>query len=527
METIAILIPCTSKNKDEWKTMKDSYLYNLTLKTFLYTQTKEYNYVFYIGYDEDDRLYGNTEEQNIITKFEKVFHNISFKFISMKDIKKGHLTVMWNRLYKQSYDDGCSYFFQCGDDIKFHTENWVKDSVSTLKEHNDIGITGPMNNNAVILTQCMVSRKHMQIFGYFFPSEIINWCCDDWYNIVYSPDNFFPLMSHYCSNEGGDPRYVINNDPMYVADLRANTERLRHDAAVIAKRDRKILLTYIADVAIQTTNVMTQMSGMSVIVCGCTKNSAHYIADHLERLYGIKEMFADFHMVIYENDSTDKTTNVLSEFKKTHGDFHYISETLVLPEDQTKQHRPQIIAHGRNTLMRYLETMGRPFDYTIMVDLDSVVSEFDPIQMTKLFTYPVEQWDGLTANCRGRYYDIWALRISKDIWDENVHSHLWRAPIPYDCWVEAMRTGDSNLFVRNNQVKIPNTISELIPVESSFGGFAIYRSNAIVGCRYSAIVDGALVCEHVAFHHDMKTIHDAKLAICPGFVMAAQPEHMN
>ena len=29
---------------------------------------------------------------------------------------------MWNVLFKQAYDDGCDYFYQCGDDIEFKTK---------------------------------------------------------------------------------------------------------------------------------------------------------------------------------------------------------------------------------------------------------------------------------------------------------------------------------------------------------------------------------------------------------------------
>ena len=50
---IALLIPCTSKGRDQWQTIKDSYLDNLSVKHFLLTQDKEHEYVFYIGYDGD------------------------------------------------------------------------------------------------------------------------------------------------------------------------------------------------------------------------------------------------------------------------------------------------------------------------------------------------------------------------------------------------------------------------------------------------------------------------------------------
>ena len=51
----------------------------------------------------------------------------------------------------------------------------------------------------------------MLIFGWFFPEEIKNWYCDDWYNIIYKPYHFFPLTKHVCYNNGGEPRYNIVN----------------------------------------------------------------------------------------------------------------------------------------------------------------------------------------------------------------------------------------------------------------------------------------------------------------------------
>jgi hypothetical protein len=244
---IALLIPCTSKGRDEWNSMKDTYLYNYTLKTFLLTQTKEYNYTFYIGYDEDDRIYSKSLEQRVIKLFKTVFTNVVFKFIPFIDIKKGHVTKMWNILFKQAYDDGYDYFFQCGDDINFKTKDWVKDCITVLQNNNNIGLSGPLNNNNRILTQAMVSRKHMEIFGYFFPEEIINWCCDDWYNYVYHPTYFYPLKDHFCSNEGGLPRYEVNNDSNFVDDYKNKVTELRKNAYELAQSDKIKIDKYITN----------------------------------------------------------------------------------------------------------------------------------------------------------------------------------------------------------------------------------------------------------------------------------------
>lgn len=226
---VALLIPTTSKGR-AWKSVKDSYIYNYSIKTCLQTLTPDYTYVFYIGYDADDPLFSTEASRAVLTAVVANMPNVSIQFIPFTDIPKGYLTKMWNVLYKKAYDDGCDYFYQCGDDIVFTTKHWVKDSIAALRKNNDIGIAGPLNNNARILTQVMVSRRHMDIFGFFFPEELINWCCDDWYNYLYHDKHFFPLRKHLCNNVGGEPRYVIHNNPNFnvghLAELRATAQKL-------------------------------------------------------------------------------------------------------------------------------------------------------------------------------------------------------------------------------------------------------------------------------------------------------------
>ena len=54
---IGLLIPTTCKGRDNWGTVKDTYLFKLTLKSFLLSQDKEHEYIFYIGIDSDDRIF--------------------------------------------------------------------------------------------------------------------------------------------------------------------------------------------------------------------------------------------------------------------------------------------------------------------------------------------------------------------------------------------------------------------------------------------------------------------------------------
>ena len=77
---IGFIIPCTSRGRN-WKHMNETYLYNLTLKTFLLYQDKEHEYHFYLGVDNDDPIFNNATEQNIVRRFTNIFKNIHIHFV--------------------------------------------------------------------------------------------------------------------------------------------------------------------------------------------------------------------------------------------------------------------------------------------------------------------------------------------------------------------------------------------------------------------------------------------------------------
>ena len=218
----------TSIGRD-WENIEESYFYQIFLRSLIGTTTSKYFYKIYVVIDNDDNLFFNEDFKNLETL--EILFNISIIKIVNHNVKKGHLTKLWNLAFKKAYSDGCQYFYQCGDDIQFVTFNWIDDCINQLTANQQIGITGPLdlgrlNTNKIyqpgqeyfLQTQTFVSRKHMEIFGYYFPEEIKNWFCDDWITKVYYPKYFYKL-EHFILNKGGKQRYKINgshneNDPV-------------------------------------------------------------------------------------------------------------------------------------------------------------------------------------------------------------------------------------------------------------------------------------------------------------------------
>jgi hypothetical protein len=119
---------------------------------------------------------------------------------------------VWNILHKIAFDEGFDYFYQLGDDIQFLSGGWVTQFIKLLS--NNIGIIGGYDINPSrpkdLITQSFTNRKHMEIFGYYYPEIFTNWYSDNWIQRVYEEKSIF-ASDIKIKNAGGNPKYSINN----------------------------------------------------------------------------------------------------------------------------------------------------------------------------------------------------------------------------------------------------------------------------------------------------------------------------
>ena len=209
---VALLIPTTSKQR-QYKKPKHLDFFQIVL--FSLNKTCTYPLTIFLGYDEGDKYYDNEEN---IRKIYEYFNKKKSNYFTLHLHKcyetNNSVTKVWNTLFKRAYDEGYDYFFQLGDDIRLLTPGWCEAFMNHL-QIND-GIIGPLDlNNQRILTQTFVSRRHMQIFGYYIPPEIKNWYLDDWLTFVYSKLNLcYKNNQYFANNEGGKPRYEVDLNPL-------------------------------------------------------------------------------------------------------------------------------------------------------------------------------------------------------------------------------------------------------------------------------------------------------------------------
>lgn len=234
------------------------------------------------------------------------------------------------------------------------------------------------------------------------------------------------------------------------------------------------------------------MKTSSLIIAGTCRDVGTYIPDIIKSIDRCGEKFLKYHVIIYENDSSDDTRLKLIELKKSN--YTYLFEDGL---DKKFQSRTKRLAHGRNLILEQLRQMCdlEQWDYLLVLDMDNVNSKgtfvdtidrcFDP-SINKI------NWAVQAANQKYGYYDRWALRIPKIF--------------NYDCWLKIKKHGRTDQTIKKYVYPDLKFNGDLIPVKSAFGGTALYKIKSIPPkCVYNGThLKGEEKCEHVDFHKCIK-----------------------
>ena len=248
-------------------------------------------------------------------------------------------------------------------------------------------------------------------------------------------------------------------------------------------------------------------------ICNCEKTIISTINSLSESLKGADKVEYFF----VESDSSDRSLDILMRLKKENKYFNF--ETHGNLSKKTKS-RTSRLAFCRNRYLSYVRKNSKFFSYyLIVVDMDGIFRKFECDLFDEINSEV--DWAVMTANVKGRYYDIWALR--EEEWSPN------------DCWLAARESQINGLnkylsYVNNvysRMIKI-NKRNKNIFVKSAFGGLAIYKISLIPKeAEYLGInSDGEEICEHVNFHKSIDHKESGKIFINPRLIIGPSPsEH--
>jgi len=208
------------------------------------------------------------------------------------------------------------------------------------------------------------------------------------------------------------------------------------------------------------------------VVCLCVRDVERFTRSVFSNILKLRDFFDIISVTYFLDPSNDKTLDVITEIKSECSNDEGLPLVELIENTSELHHsRTMRIAHGRNSLFRFVEENYASTDYVIMIDGDNISSgHMDPSVIGKYLSMSV--WDALSFN-REDYYDIWALCYEPyihNMWSFHEREHSLEV-------LKLMKDDISNRLSKLGD-------GELLECYSAFNGFAIYRFEKFHGCVY-------------------------------------------
>ncbi|KAI3644096.1 hypothetical protein MP228_010260 [Amoeboaphelidium protococcarum] len=168
------------------------------------SEPSQFKFIVYILFDKGDCIFDTNSAmyENVTSAIDQMINDSALqdslvvRYLPMPR-SNGWLTLIWNIGFLVSMQEGADYYYQVNDDLKIETAGWASYFTTQLDVNEGLGVAGPSDAKwkCSLLTQAMVSRRHFDIFGFFFPLEIKDWYSDFWITRLYEPKH------KYCSQE--------------------------------------------------------------------------------------------------------------------------------------------------------------------------------------------------------------------------------------------------------------------------------------------------------------------------------------
>lgn len=279
----------------------------------------------------------------------------------------------------------------------------------------------------------------------------------------------------------GDSATVAFDRPDNWARFAFDTVPVDAGVAPVAPMGRLLTLAPLADAELRAG-----LRRQRIAFLGTARNCAAALPATITRLAELGALFGAHGIFVYENDSTDDTGRMLDHFARD-GLLQAIREQGVA---QAMPLRTERLAYGRNRLLDQVLAQG-PWDYICWADMDGLVgARFSTEGFLSNFQHAAA-WDAVFPLSWPLYYDIWALREP--------------SICPVDYVASGQHTLNAALYAGREihaavQQLQPGRVAGWLPVQSAFGGFGLYKGAVAGRGRYTGLVDGREVCEHVPYH---------------------------
>ena len=233
-----------------------------------------------------------------------------------------------------------------------------------------------------------------------------------------------------------------------------------------------------------------------ILFCGVARNVEQTLQKNIDRMKFIGSYFNEYKIFIYENDSVDKTKQILQKSNIAYESEHRkdASYWKDIESGKVNNHlyRCKSLAKCRNKYLNYANNYTKDYEYICIIDMDtrgwSYKGFFDSInKLNNIKNLACVSSYGLLSDFHNRsslekeannllMYDSFALRLEK----QEIMSEIIQAQFNY---------------IKFNEPTI---------VQSNFGGMAIYKMPIILDYCYDAELNNGFVdCDHVYLNKRM------------------------
>jgi hypothetical protein len=259
-------------------------------------------------------------------------------------------------------------------------------------------------------------------------------------------------------------------------------------------------------------------SKSKLVICGLSRNIEQLFDILKKRLEKTGSLFAEYKIVIFENNSNDNSRFLLKKWSQENnnvilldccslGDCECDLKKMVLDKDKIGMFnliRMKKMAMYRNKYLDYVKKNLSFYDYMMVYDTDMEGCYSNDGLMHSI---SFNNWDMIASSIRAPLLGTFGL--STVIYDSLAYVDLKEKNIKDDAkfykqpfkWVKM-----------NNGVNKQKKNCDLFPVKSAFNGLAIYKVKSVLNSSYKIAT-----CEHIGLHVDMIKNGKDKLYINPFF----------
>ncbi|NBP01332.1 MAG: hypothetical protein EBU90_14545 [Proteobacteria bacterium] len=256
------------------------------------------------------------------------------------------------------------------------------------------------------------------------------------------------------------------------------------------------------------------MRTKKIAIAGIARDTESVLFQTIYKIEAIGKLFNQYHVVVFENDSKDKTRAILKEWQ-------YQNNNVTLLEcdgvtdcklNQIKMYdlgprsfnRIEKMAFFRNNYLNYIKKFYTDFDYLLVVDFDLQGPwSHDGIA----HSIAQEDWDGIFAY--GLHSLIGSFGFIYMMYDGLAY-------VGKDSQYDSPKRLFRNYF-KMNFIDLYGAAkcNPLVPVKSSFSGMALYQLKSVLGAEYNS----KWPCEHIGLHELMAQKGYGKFFINPSLIL--------